>query len=396
MREFWDFWKTLLPVPLWCLLGGGTIGWAAWPHAITLSILLLLALPMVGVWYNRLLLATGYFLAASDGIVHGSVQFFGIGTSLYVGLAFWVISSLVLAAPYALPGRWLILAPLLDVVLPIGMFGWASPLLGIFAWGEFATIYLSIVWVLWVNLWATPGLKAGWTLWPMTMVMVAFSLPGYLTTPAATPPTGWVGVHTSYGLLNGYGVNEIVRDEHLEQRVMHRLQDPHTKVVVLPEAVAGMWYAGTAQLWQPVIKWTKSHHQAVLLGVEYPIGKGYEDTILRIQGGATKVLPDDIAVPVSMWHPWSPGGAVDHLNGTETGTVLGQKVNYLVCYDQLLAWPGLHLLWNEMVTGRKPTVLIGVANDWWTKGTDVAANQRASLHAWGRLLGAPVVSAVNG
>lgn len=380
--------------PLLPLLGAA-IGLVAWPHAVTASLLLLLALPMVKDWMGRFLLTTGYFLAASDGIVHGSVQFFGIGTSMYAGLAFWVVSSLILAAPYALPGRWLLLAPLLDMLPPIGLFGWASPLFGAFTWGPLPALYLYIVWVLWVNLWARTGEKEGWT-WPMATVLAAFSLPGYLLIQPPTPPAGWEGIHTSYGLLNGYGMAEIGRDEQLEQRVMHKLQDPHTKVVVLPEAAAGMWYAGTAQVWRPVIDWTKTRHQAVLLGVEYPVGRGYEDAILRIQDGTTKALPDDIAVPVSMWHPWSPGGAVDHPNGTETGTVLGQRFDYLVCYDQLLIWPGLHLLWNELVTGRKPAVLIGVANDWWTKGTDVAANQRTALQAWGRLLRVPVISAVNG
>lgn len=377
------------------LLLGGAIGLASWPYAVTLALLLLLALPLIKDWVGRILLATGYFLAASDGLVHGSVQFFGIGTSLYMGVAFWVASSLILAAPYALPGRWILLAPLLDMLPPIGLFGWASPLFGAFAWGPLPALYLYIVWVLWVNLWSKPGPKGGWT-WPMATVLVAFSLPGYLVIPSLAP-AGWVDLHTGYGMLKGYGVNEIVRNEQLEQSTLKLLRNPHDKVIVLPEAITGMWYAGTAEVWRPVIDWTKAHHQAVLLGTEYPVGQGYEDAILRIQGGTIKVMPDDIAVPVSMWHPWSPvGGAVDHLNGTETGSVLGQKVDYLVCYDQLLLLPGLYLLWNEVVTGKKPAVLIGVANDWWTRGTDVAANQAASLQAWGRLLGVSVISAVNG
>lgn len=381
--------------PILLLLMGGLIGLAAWPYAVTLSLLLLLALPLVKGWLGRLLLATGYFLAASDGLVHGALQFFGIGTSLYMGLAFWLVSSLALAAPYTLPGRWILAAPLLDMLPPLGLFGWASPLFGAFTWGPLPALYIYSVWALWVNLWSKPGPKGGWT-WPMATVLAAFSLPGYLLIPPPTPPAGWKGIHAAYGLLNGYGLAEIVRDRQLEQSTLKRLQNLHNKVIVLPEAAAGMWYAGTAQVWRPVINWTKTHHQAVLLGVEYPVGRDYEDALLRMQGGTTKVLPDDIAVPVSMWHPWLPGGAVDYLNGTETGAVLGQKVDYLVCYDQLLIWPGLHLLWNEMVTGHKPAVLVGVANDWWTKGTDVAANQMVALQAWGRLLGVPVVSAVDG
>jgi hypothetical protein len=382
-------------MPVWCLLGGGIIGWLAWPHAITLSLLLLLALPMVGMWYNRFLLAAGYFLAASVGIVNGALMFFGLGTSLYLGLAFWIASSLLLSLPYALPGRWLILAPLLDIVLPLGMFGWTSPLLGIATWGPFAAFYLLIVWWIWVNLWAIPGPKEGWSLWLMAVALVAFSLPGYWAIPATTPPAGWVGVHTKYGLLKGYGVNEISRNAKLVQKVHALLHNPKNKVLVLPEAVAGMWYPDTAYEWDPVIRWTKTHDQAVLLGVEYPVGRGYEDALLRIQHGTMKVLPDDIAVPVSMWHPWSKGGALDHPAGYETGTVLGQKFDYLVCYEQLLGWPGLRLLWNEITDG-KPAALIGVANDWWAKGTDIPEIQAASLHAWGNLLGVPVVASVNG
>ena len=381
------------------LAAGCAVGWLSWPHTLTTSILLLILLPVVGPGHSRFLLAFGYFLAASVGIVHGSVQFFGIGTSVYLGLAFWVASSGFLALPYALPGRWLILSPLLDVVPPLGFFGWASPLLGMASWGAFPAVCLFGIWAAWVYFksGSTKGVgQHSWKSWVAPWILLIFALPYPAVPPQPKPqPNGWVGIHTGYGLLNGYGMAEIRRDEQLEQLVMHKLQDPRTKVVVLPEAAAGMWYAGTAQLWQPVIDWTKTHEQAVLLGVEYPTGRGYEDALLRIQQGKTKVFSDDIAVPVSMWHPWKTGGALDHLGGIEAGTVMGERFYYLICYEQLLTLPGLHLLWNEIVDG-KPAVLVGVANDWWTKGTNIAESQAISLQAWGSLLGVPVVSAVNG
>jgi hypothetical protein len=43
----------------------------------------------------------------------------------------------------------------------------------------------------------------------------------------------------------------------------------------------------------------------------------------------------------------------------------------------------------------RPTVLIGMANDFWARDTNFDRIQAATLQSWSRLFNTPVVSAVN-
>jgi apolipoprotein N-acyltransferase len=61
----------------------------------------------------------------------------------------------------------------------------------------------------------------------------------------------------------------------------------------------------------------------------------------------------------------------------------------LICYEKLLVWPILQSALEH------PTIVLGIANDYWCRGTRVPVNQQACLRAWARLFGLPMVAAVN-
>lgn len=42
-----------------------------------------------------------------------------------------------------------------------------------------------------------------------------------------------------------------------------------------------------------------------------------------------------------------------------------------------------------------PTVIVATGNGWWTEGTSIVAIQKASVIAWAKLFGLPVVTAFN-
>ncbi|MNL72141.1 hypothetical protein D3C87_1974020 [compost metagenome] len=42
-----------------------------------------------------------------------------------------------------------------------------------------------------------------------------------------------------------------------------------------------------------------------------------------------------------------------------------------------------------------PAVIVATGNGWWTRGTSIVAIQKASVTAWARLFGLPVVMAFN-
>ncbi len=404
------------------VLGAG-IGFLAWPHAIWLAPLSLLLLPVVSRkhWLSPFVLMLGYHLATTHGLIRGTSDFFP-HAGLLLGIAFWSLSSLLFALPYlAYPyiarhfrggGLGSVTATLLTslvstVLPPLGIVGWTSPWIGALPSGWFGV--LLVVWTVYaVGRWIDDGFAWHSILFCiLALWLTGFGLPslatrvptlapilGGLSQPA--PPHRWVGVNTHLGRLDS-GLSYIDASMNLVPKVLHDLRSGD-KVVLLPETVAGPWLPGTRAIWRPVIRWTAAHPgQTVLIGAAVPHGRGshpargYLDALLEIHGGHQTVLPNRIPVPFSMWHPWQPQGSFAmHVFGKpERTTIHGRRVGYLICYEQLLIWPAL-----DLYPGRIQ-VLLAPANDWWARGTDIPAIQRASAKAWGAFFGVPVLFAVN-
>jgi len=96
-----------------------------------------------------------------------------------------------------------------------------------------------------------------------------------------------------------------------------------------------------------------------------------------------------IPIPIAMWTPGTDKGVPLRLDGAGTLRVAGRKGAILICYEQLLIWP--------VITSFKehPSVLIGIANDYWARTTTVPDIQRASLKSWARLFHVPMLWAEN-
>jgi hypothetical protein len=69
--------------------------------------------------------------------------------------------------------------------------------------------------------------------------------------------------------------------------------------------------------------------------------------------------------------------------------VAGQRVAFLICYEQLLVLPVL------ISAVDRPTLIVGMANQYWVPETSIPAGQRASLMAWFRLFALPLLIAEN-
>lgn len=379
------------------LLAGILIGAVAWPHTPVLAIMLILMLP---VFRSRYLAAFGYYMSASVGLISGTATFFP-HAGFVLGMVFWMASAVVLALPYlaydGLIRRFpaqigphfagLVTVTAISILPPLGVIGWTNPWVGSFEAGPAGPVLVIEAFIVIVLLrvfgsrtWA-PRVVAG--------VITGFFAICQVPLPAL--PAGWVAIETHHGLLKG-PMSPIVISFHLRAVVLQKLSDPHTHVVVLPESIVGYWLPGTAAAWQPVIQWTATHsRQTVLLGALVPEGRGYADALLKIHAGHVRVLPDRIPVPFSMWHPWNPieSARMVVFGRREAVRVDGRKAGYLICYEQLLTLPELSLTFSP------PEVLIGAANDWWAKGTNIPEIQRASLRAWARLWDIPVIDAVN-
>ncbi|MHB1279871.1 MAG: carbon-nitrogen hydrolase family protein [Acidithiobacillus sp.] len=409
---------------------GAMIGFLAWPHAIWLTPLTLLLLPILNKrsWLVPFSLMLGYHLATTYGLIKGTSVFF-LHAGLFLGIGFWSLSSLAFALPYlAYPyialyfrgsGFGAVVATIITsavstILPPLGIIGWTSPWLGVLPFGWSGVLVLigaiyavgrwggdGVAWCCILLFWATfSGIS-----WAATTVPVLKPL---FANGTGQAPSGWIGIDTHLGHLRS---NLSYVDASMEMAPMV-LADLHAgdKVVLLPETVAGLWLPGTRAIWRPVIRWTAQHPgQTVLLGAAVPFagrscrrqeplagckphGRAYLDALVKIQSGHQTILPDHIPVPFSMWHPWHARGSfrMDPFSGNpETTKIDHKKVGYLICYEQLLMWPALDLYPHGI------QVLLAPANDWWARGTDIPAIQRASAKAWAAFFGVPVLFAVN-
>ena len=392
---------------------GAGIGFLAWPNSIWTAPLSLLCLPLVAKrhWLYPFLLMLGYHLATTYGLIHGTAVFFP-HVGLLPGMGFWVLSSLVFALPYLAYSRiaslftgggigavaaTIITSAVSTVLPPLGVIGWTSPWIGVLPEGWLG-IFL-MVWMIYaLGRWADnefvddPDRVGRCALFVVSVgVFFLYGYQCFVLPPSQTVPAGWVGINTNLGRLRS-DLSYVDASMKLAPKVLIDLR-AGDKVVLLPETVAGPWLPGTRSIWRPVIQYTAKHpEQTVLLGTAVPRGTGYMDALVKIQNGHQTILPDHIPVPFSMWHPWRPLGSfrmAPFSGKPETTEIAGKKAGYLICYEQLLIWPALDLYPQGI------QILLAPANDWWARGTDIPAIQRASAKAWGAFFGVPVLFAVN-
>jgi len=93
--------------------------------------------------------------------------------------------------------------------------------------------------------------------------------------------------------------------------------------------------------------------------------------------------------PAAMWQPWRDDGGYSmrwEANGMSTTM---PRTAVLICYETVLVWPGL------ISTLQRPTRLIVVANLWFDRSGRIEAAERQAAHLWARLWDAELAIAVN-
>lgn len=365
----------------------GAIGWSG--HALTLPIGV--AFPALWAFAPSrtvaAIVAAGYFLGASRGLPVGTSIFFG--EQLAIGISFWIMASILFvivhAALWTSKGGWhrplrYAVAAILMSVPPFGIAGWASPITaaGILfqGWGWFGLAAMAA------------GLLAMTTrTWPAA----ALVLGGFYAWSAATwtPPTvpdGWAGINTAFKFTAAGQYADY--NQHLETIGMVRLAvGQGATAVVLPESALGIWGATTERLWSQELAGfdIRVNGGAIVLD---PVG--YDNVMMEITATSSGILyKERMPVPMSMWQPWTTGGARAHFFANPIVEFAGFRVAPLICYEQLIIWPVLQSMLYD------PEVIVATGNGWWIGNTNIVAIQRASAQAWASLFGLPLVMAFN-
>lgn len=335
-----------------------------------------------------------YYLVAGRGLLLGSAVFFSdpfAHPAWWAGLFAWAVPSVVLAGTWAVaagPGarRGVRLTLILVVVSvpPIGVIGWANPIMAA------AALYPSLGWC---GLVATCGLFGILAIRPtLTLLAPFFLLAGVANflAPSPTPPLPptWSSADTRYYPTNGPD-GEFDRLAALQATVTSWSNTaPRDAKLVLPEAVGGDWDINSVW-WSSITKMLIEKDQTVFIGGRRQRTSGDFSNLLIGFGKLDAEIENRVPVPLGMWTPLQRGGASTDWLGPGTTVLDGHSVGVLICYEQLLVWPVIVTMLGA------PEILVGVSNDWWGINTSIPAIQEQAVRGWGRLFSVPVVYAAN-
>jgi hypothetical protein len=370
----------------------GAIGWSG--HAATLPLtcgFLLVVLVQANRWaaYS---VALAYYAASSWPLVPGAKAFFGPNSHLLFGLTLWLTASVLLAAPWGLlhfrtwPARfWSTPLALAATSLPpLGLIGWASPLTsaGMFfpgaGWlGIFALLILPAVIV------RRP--RRGLALAGALIALANGVHPG-----DPLPLPWWEAADTTFG-RSELELPDPIRVFRNAEWIQQRALRSHGRVIVFPETVVPKWNAAAEAFWEPTLQTLAANGKTVILGTTVAVPaspRRLNSVIIRGASGHASFF-QRVPVPISMWKPFSGSGFPLRLSGPGSIAMADERVGVLICYELLLTWPILSLSLEH------PTILVGVANDYWASATSIPAIQRIALSAWARLFWLPKLMAVN-
>jgi hypothetical protein len=370
---------------------------SARPFGIVAALLLLPVLafrqPSRRICYTA---AMAYYAGALWPLAVGTKNFFGPDVSALGALGFWTICALLLALPYALLWTnntnhliWRVpLAALIGIIPPLGLIGFASPLTAAgflfpaWSWFGFA---LSLVGC---------GLTAVHPRIGIAGVGAVALIANLLYPGDRQPPPGWQAVNTRFGGISHGPVNPL-RAYLLAQQIQAEAAASTAKVVIFPESVVRAWTDSTDLFWKRSIETLHQKGKTILIGALIPESlprpsESYSYLNAAIMRGLqTGVFLQRVPVPVSVWKPFSRGGAPMHLDGPAVLDIAGQRAAVLICYEQVIPWPVLS------AAVARPTVFVGMSNDYWATGTTIPQWQKLCLRAWSRLFGVPYLLAVN-
>nr|WP_273545870.1 conjugal transfer protein TraB [Agrobacterium tumefaciens] len=384
-----DHWRSTLLIV--ASVACGSLGWSGNVLALPVAMLFPALWAMSPSRTIAVLVSAGYFLAASRGLPQGVANFYS--SDLWPGFLLWMAASVSFVAVHAAAwtrqtgkGRAVryLAAAVLMALPPFGITGWAHPLT--------AAGVVFPGWGWWGLAAAAAGLFVMMTRhWPAA----AIGLGGFWLWSAATwtepnLPEGWRGVDLQLGQMLG---RDASLDQHRGLIATARIAASQgARVVVFPESTLGFWTPTVARLWREGLN---GLDVTVVAGAAVIDAQGYDNVMVAVGSGAAGILyKERMPVPVSMWRPWlhwtgQGGGAQAHLFANPVVEVGTMRIAPLICYEQLLLWPMLQSMLYS------PAVIVATGNGWWTRGTSIVAIQKASVTAWARLFGLPVVMAFN-
>jgi hypothetical protein len=339
-----------------------------------------------------------YYAAASWSLIPGARAFFGVQGTPVIGLCLCLAAAGLLALPWGLlftraRGRAALYVPLcilLTAMPPLGIIGWASPLLsaGVLFPGS-KWFGLALITVFLIAFRFKPALSL------VSLALCALVFHFQYTQPQV--PAGWAAANTNYG-GTGQGDPDFTTEYNTAQTMQTTIVESHATVLLFPEHLLTHWNESTDAFWGNTLTALASQHRTVLIGAginppgtsRNPFARTRYLNVLLARGEEnTALYQERIPVPIAMWRPLSDDGVPLKLFARGTIRIHNRTAAVLICYEQVLVWPFLSSALEH------PTILLTASNDYWAKDTRIPAIQQASAASWARLFDLPILSATN-
>ncbi len=340
-----------------------------------------------GAW----LCTMAYYFGAISALPQAVTGFFGPGDARAIGL--YVVAVSLLCLPWLLiwGTNYLFLRSitgvLLGVIPPLGLIGWASPLMATGWLFPGLTVFLGVP-LLFVLIAITAEAVESVPYRFVYLALVVLSLDCNLLYFArgGRASNAWEGV-TLHAQANRDAVTQYAAVLSMQKRAAASTAD----VIVFPEGAEENWSEVTEFAWSETFRALRKKHQVALIGAtSLEAGTRYRNGFV-IRGAETDRFQQRIPVPLAMWHPFSQSSGVPlRLFAPGSVRVSGESVGVLMCYEMTIPWPAIATL------SEHPNRLIGLANDWWAiEDPSVPHSQFTALKGWARLAGIPSTIAIN-
>ena len=376
----------------------GAIAWSGYLATIPLSLIAPLLVYCAKSRTHAFSIMFCYYSAATWPVIPGARAFFGDQGTPLIGLFLCLTAATLLALPWGLlfmrgQGKAALYVPLCVVIAatpPLGVIGWASPLLSagaLFPGSKWLGLGLIIVFLSLVRF--MPGLSA------VSLALCALVFQLRYTPPQL--PTGWEAVNTNYG-DTGQGDPDFATEYTTYQSIQTTILESHAAVLLFPEHLVPHWNESTEAFWGDTLTSLAAQHRTVLIGAginqrgtsRNPFQQNrYLNVLLALGEENTDIYQERIPVPIGMWKPLGDDGVPLNLFAPGTIHIHGQNAAVLICYEQILVWPFLSSALDH------PTILLTTSNDYWAKNTRIPAIQQSNATSWARLFCLPLLTARN-
>ena len=392
-------------------LTGGALGLVLRMAPASWVCLICLAPMLWGVSENRKTAQAAmlaYYLCASLDVVYGSAVFFGgmYEHTLLLGVLLWLSSGFVLSLPWAL--LWsedkgflnvlarMTVAYVLVTFPPIGLFGWASPMLSagfLYPGAGFTGLAaLAASSAFCVSLADKPKRKL--EAYAFLAVFCALILLSSMAPdPSSDYSAKWKGLNTAYGRPRADAV-DAGADRSLEL-YMRVSGEKSCSFIVLPENIAGAWAPGIRGIWEVLGDKLEKEGRTVVFGAEvFNRELMYDNAMMFLGASGPRVYKQRCPVPISMWVPWG-GRFMANAYFFDSGLLElkgGWTAACFICYEDFIAFP---MMISMMKAENPPDIIVSIGNHWWSKDTYLPDIAVKCMRCWSRLFGVPLVISMN-